>query len=304
MIDLRRLRVLRAVAHYGTVTAAAQALHFTPSAASQQIRQLSRELGVELLEPHGRRVQLTPAARTLLGHADAIQARWEQAEVELRAERGEPVGTLRVCGFPVAVATLLAPLAAALHARYPRLRVQVHESQLARDSFNLLFDGDVDLAVIEAAPDNPPASDPRFVQQPLLTDVFDLVVPVGHALAGRPRVALAEAAGDDWIVPSPDCTCRTHIMAACSAAGFTPTVTHHAMEWDSIAALIGHGLGVSLVPRLARLAPRLPVVRVPLRGDPSPGRRLLTCVRRGAQEHPAVAAGLAGLREAAPAAAA
>ncbi|CAM5561239.1 hypothetical protein SALBM217S_09447 [Streptomyces griseoloalbus] len=62
MIDLRRLHVLRSVAHYGTVTAAARALHFTPSAASQQIRQLARDLGVDLLEPQGRGVRLTPAA--------------------------------------------------------------------------------------------------------------------------------------------------------------------------------------------------------------------------------------------------
>ncbi|UXI82120.1 LysR family transcriptional regulator, partial [Streptomyces vinaceusdrappus] len=70
MIDLRRLHVLRAVSHYGTVTAAARALHFTPSAASQQIRQLARDLGVDLLEPQGRGVRLTPAAESLLAHAD------------------------------------------------------------------------------------------------------------------------------------------------------------------------------------------------------------------------------------------
>jgi DNA-binding transcriptional LysR family regulator len=51
VIDLRRLHLLRAVAHYGTVTAATHALHFTPSAASQQIRQLARDLDVVLLEP-------------------------------------------------------------------------------------------------------------------------------------------------------------------------------------------------------------------------------------------------------------
>ena len=78
MIDLRRLHVLRAVAHYGTVTAAASALHFTTSAASQQIRQLARDLGVDLLEPQGRGVRLTSAAESLLAHADAIQARWEE----------------------------------------------------------------------------------------------------------------------------------------------------------------------------------------------------------------------------------
>ncbi|WP_316311682.1 LysR family transcriptional regulator, partial [Clavibacter michiganensis] len=112
MIDLRRLHVLRAVAHYGTVTAAAGALHFTTSAASQQIRQLARELGVDLLEPQGRGVRLTPAAESLLAHADAIQARWEQAELDLRADHGAPAGLLRVSGFPVAVSVLLAPMAA------------------------------------------------------------------------------------------------------------------------------------------------------------------------------------------------
>src|SRR4051794_13584646 len=110
MIDLRRLHVLRAVAHYGTVTAAAEALHFTPSAASQQIRQLGRDLGVALLEPHGRRVRLTPSAQRLLRHADAIEARWEQAEVDLRGCDGQPSGRLRVCGFASAISNLLTPL--------------------------------------------------------------------------------------------------------------------------------------------------------------------------------------------------
>src|SRR3712207_2910281 len=84
----------RAVAHYGTVTAAARALHVTPSAASQQIRQLARELGVDLLEPQGRGVRLTPAAESLLAHADAIQARWDRAELDLRAEQDAPSGVL------------------------------------------------------------------------------------------------------------------------------------------------------------------------------------------------------------------
>lgn len=66
MIDLRRLQALRAVAYYGKVTAAAHALHLTPSAASQQVRQLGRDFGVQLLEPHGRRVRLSLAGHSLL----------------------------------------------------------------------------------------------------------------------------------------------------------------------------------------------------------------------------------------------
>lgn len=89
MID-PRLQMLRMVAHHGTVTAAAQALHYTPSAVSQQLRQLSRELGVELLTPHGRRIRLTSAAWTLLRHADALWAESERARAALAAYADEP----------------------------------------------------------------------------------------------------------------------------------------------------------------------------------------------------------------------
>ncbi|MFB6939678.1 LysR family transcriptional regulator [Streptomyces chartreusis] len=297
MIDLRRLHVLRAVAHYGTVTAAAGALHFTTSAASQQIRQLARELGVDLLEPQGRGVRLTSAAESLLAHADAIQARWEQAELDLRADHGAPAGLLRVSGFPVAVSVLLAPMAARLRERHPRLTVRMREAE-APTGFDLLFEGEADLAVVEATIFNPPLSDDRFDQQPLLDDPFDLVVPEGHPLAGRDRVDLAEAAREDWIAPVPDSPCRPHVLSACGAAGFTPDIVHHARDWNVMAHLIAHGLGVALVPRLAQLTPHLPITRVRCTGDPH--RKLLTCTRGGGHARPAVAAALAELRELAP----
>ncbi|MCK8433161.1 LysR family transcriptional regulator [Streptomyces sp. D2-8] len=297
MIDLRRLHVLRAVAHYGTVTAAARALHFTPSAASQQVRQLARDLGVDLLEPQGRGVRLTPAAESLLAHADAIQARWDQAELDLRADHGAPSGVLRVTGFPVAVSVLLAPMAARLGERHPRLSVRITEA-VVPESFDLLFEGDTDLAVVEATPHNPPLSDTRFDQQPLLDDPFDLVVPEGHRLAGRARVDLAEAAREAWIAPVEDSPCRPHVLSACGAAGFTPEVVHHALDWNVCAHLVAHRLGVALIPRLAHLTPHLPITRVRCTGNPH--RKLLTCTRGGVHARPAVAAALEELRGLAP----
>ncbi|KJK34791.1 LysR family transcriptional regulator [Streptomyces variegatus] len=297
MIDLRRLHVLRAVAHYGTVTAAARALHFTPSAASQQVRQLARDLGVDLLEPQGRGVRLTPAAESLLAHADAIQARWDQAELDLRADHGAPSGVLRVAGFTMAVSVLLAPMAARLGERHPRLSVRITEVGVP-ESFDLLFEGATDLAVIEATPHNPPLSDSRFDQRPLLDDPFDLVVPDGHRLAGLARVDLAEAAREAWIAPVEESPCRPRVLSACGAAGFTPEVVHHALDWNVTAHLVAHGLGVALIPRLAHLTPHLPITRVRCTGNPH--RKLLTCTRAGVHARPAVAAALEELRNLAP----
>ncbi|MEW2401098.1 LysR family transcriptional regulator [Streptomyces sp. NPDC046862] len=297
MIDLRRLHVLRAVAHYGTVTAAANALHFTPSAASQQIRQLARDLDVVLLEPQGRGVRLTPAAQSLLAHADAIQARWEQAELDLRADHGSPAGILRTSGFPVAVSVLLAPMAARLRTLHPRLSVRIQEAGVP-ESFDLLFEGEIDLAVVEATPHNPPLADERFDQQPLLDDPFDLVVPDDHPLAGRERIDLADAAHEDWIAPVADSPCRPHVLSACGGAGFSPNIVHHALDWNVSAHLVAHRLGVALVPRLAQLTPHLPITRVRCAGNPH--RKLLTCTRGGGAQRPAVVAALAELRMVAP----
>lgn len=300
MIDIRRLRVLRAVAYYGTVTAAARSLHLTTSAASHQVRQLGRELGVVLLEPDGRGIRLTAAARSLLGSAEAIEACWEQAESELRGQQEQPVGLLRICGFPVVVAKLLAPLAAMLQSRHPQLTVQVREVE-ERASFDLLFDGEADLAIVEVAPDNPPLDDPRFEQQSLTEDHFDLVVGSDHPLARRRHVMLGEAAHENWVVPADACTSRTHTMAACNAAGFTPSITQHALEWHAIASLIASGLGVALVPGMADLGQDLPIRRLPITGDPRPSRKLLTCTRSGSRGQPAIAAALRELRTLVPA---
>ncbi|MGI5460410.1 LysR family transcriptional regulator [Streptomyces sp. CA-249302] len=297
MIDLRRLRVLRAVAHYGTVTAAAHALHFTPSAASQQIHQLARDLGVDLLEPQGRGVRLTPAAESLLTHADAIAARWELAELDLRADHGDPTGPLRVTGLAVAVLVLLAPMAARLQRRHRRLSVHIQETGVP-ESFDLLFAGETDLAIVEATPHSPPLGDARFDQQPLLDDPFDLVVPDDHPLAGRALVDLADAAHEEWVAPMPESPCRTHMMSACGKAGFSPDVVHHAIDWNVTAHLVANRLGVALIPRLAHLTPHLPITRVRCTGNPH--RKLLTVTRRGGRERPAVAAALEELRELAP----
>lgn len=299
MIDLRRLRILRAVAHHGTVTAAAEALHITPSAASQQIRQLAKELDVTLLEPQGRGVRLTAAARSLLEHADAIQARWERAEIEMRGLGTEPAGPLRVAGFPVALSRLLTPMAVTLLSEYPRLDVQVRESE-PRESLDLLFRGDIDLTIMESSPATPSLSDTRFEQSPLLDDPLDLLVAHDHPLAARDAVPLLETSRETWVLPPPGTTCHAHAMTACGAVGFTPQGRHQALAWGSVASLVAGGLGIALVPRLADLSPELPVRRVRLEGVPAPSRKLLVFTRAGSRAHPAIAAAVRELERLAP----
>jgi molybdate transport repressor ModE-like protein len=289
VIDLRRLHVLRAIAHHGTVSGAAKALHMSTSAASQQIRLLAKDLGVPLLEPVGRGVRLSSAAQVLIAHIDAIEAMWRLAEAELQATEGEPSGMLRLCGFPTAIATLLAPLVDAARKRFPALEVRLREAE-ASESFDLLFAGEADLALVEATPENPPPEDIRFDAQTVFNDPFDLVVPGGHWCAGHEAVDLRELEREPWIIGVPGSMHRRHVLTACSNAGFRPTITGEAREWNVIAVMVAHKMGVALIPRLVDLPHHLDLVRVPVSGPFTPFRHFRAVTLRGGARRPSVAA--------------
>ncbi|KAK1185004.1 LysR family transcriptional regulator [Streptomyces sp. NBS 14/10] len=297
MIDLRRLHMLRVVHQQGTVTAAAEALHLTPSAVSHHMRELARQLKVPLLEPQGRRVRLTPAGHLLIDHADALLARWEAAQAELESYRVGMAGPLRMAGFPTAISGLIAPAAGRLRHSHPDLLVQVRECDTV-ESMDLLVAGKVDLAVVEPTEGGPPLDDPRFEQSPLLEEPHIMLVPADHPLARAKSVRLEDAAAEDWVVADPDsCDHAQRVRMLCAAAGFSPRIVHAAIQWAAIWPLVGNGLGVSLVPRLAEGAAGQAVVRVPVSNENMPTRRLLTCVRRGSRRHPLVDLGIRALEE-------
>ncbi len=299
MID-RRLRVLQVVAEHGTISKAAEHLGYTPSAVSHQMRTLARDVGVRLLEPDGRRVRLTPAALTLLARSSDLLGLWEEIRTDVLDTSASGIGQLRLAGFSTAASVLLPSVAAEVMRVFPRSTVRIIEAD-PEVCFEMLLAERVDLAVVVATDVLPSIDDPRFEQQLLMEDSLDLLVPVGHRLAGRSWIALTEVAGEPWIMDRPGRPYHHMVSTACAAAGFTPHQVHEVTEWDTGAALVTAGFGVALVPRLARLPADTELVRVPLRGGASPVRHVRTSVRRGTPGQPEIALALAELRRVAAA---
>ncbi|WP_280369945.1 LysR family transcriptional regulator [Nocardia wallacei] len=291
MIDLRRLQVLRVLADRGTVTATAAALYVTPSAVSQQIRSLAAELGVDLLRQEGRRVRLTPAARELLRHADILAEQWEHARADIASGGTELTGALRFTGVSSAIAAVVGPAVARLREQHPRVESTMDEME-STEAFQLLLADAADISVGFPTATTPPVDDPRFEQHVLLDDVQDLLVPTGHPLAQQDSVTLRDAAAEPWILDFPGGDTHDVVFAACATAGFTPRIAHHVKEWFAVSALVAHGLGVCLLPRLVPIPDEHAVVRLPLHGSPRPARTIIGTVRRGAARHPLIAAGL------------
>jgi molybdate transport repressor ModE-like protein len=293
MIDARRLRVLREVAEQGTLAAAADALHLTPSAVSQQLAALEREVGQPVIERNGRGVRLTGAAEVLVGHANVVLAQLEAAAADVAAYSEGVVGTVRIVGFATGLAELVAPAAAALRASHPRLELTIAELE-APDCFRALVRGDADIAISMASRLAPPSDDLRFHRRELQADALDAVLPAGHPLARRAEIALAELAGEPFVGPPDGTSCHDVTLNGCAAAGFTPAFVHWSLDFYTTMSLVAAGLGVALVPRLAQAAvPDGAVVR-PLR-SPAPARHVFAATRAGSERRPTVAAVLSAL---------
>ena len=294
--DLRKLQILRALNDAGTVTAAATALRMTPSAVSQQLAALSKQIGAPVIEARGRGVRLTGAAHVLLRHAEIVFAQLERAGAELDGYAQGEAGTVRVGTIATAITRLVVPAAGLLRRSAPGITLSVRETEAA-EVYEELAAGEADLAV-SLAVDAPTARDPRFVLFPLLTDPLDIALPLGHPLATAPGLRLAQLGEEPWIFGSRG-PWREITLAACADAGFVPEQAHAAADWPAIFALVAAGMGIALVPRMATSGGlRREVAVRPLDAD-RPRRRIVGAVRGGAEDAPLLRRTMGALRQAA-----
>lgn len=258
MIDLGRLRVLVAVAREGSVTAAAEALHYAQPSVSHHLAKLEAEVGVPLLQRMGRGIRLTDAGRLLVDRAELILAQVESACAELDQLAGLRTGRLRLASFPSALATLVPRAAARITSDHPGIELALTEAE-PPDALSALRNNDVDVALIFEHGD-PPSCDRRDTTMTvLLEEPLYMVTPADHSWPGPPG-ELTTYADARWIAGCD--RCREHLTLACQRAGFTPTIDFETDDYVAVQALVAAGLGVSLLPGLTLIANRHPDVRL------------------------------------------
>jgi DNA-binding transcriptional LysR family regulator len=309
MLDVRKLRLLRELAHRETIAAVAEALSYTPSAVSQQLAALEREAGVPLLRRTGRRVVLTPAGAALAERTEQILALLEQASGALAATRAGLSGPLRIGAFPTAVRTILPAALVALGRDHPDLELMVTELDPAAVPA-ALRSGALDVALIHDYDYVPAEPDPALDTEPLLEEAIYLASSGAAGAAGAAgatgAAGAAQAAGPGrdpvwgcrdapWIVGSPDTLCHAMAVRACQAAGFTPRIRHHADDFATVLALVAAGQGVALVPQLGATGATGPPGGVTLTPLPT-RRRTRIAYRNGTRDQPPVAACAAAIR--------
>lgn len=288
MIDVGTLVALRAVDSHGSVIGAAEALGFTPSAISQQVKRLERQIGLPLLERVGRGVVLTGSGRQLVDEGGRLLAEIERIESDLHHAAGTVAGHLRLAAFSTAVRGLIAPAVRDVLTSHPDLRLTVHERE-PWDAVDLVASGRDDIAVVHSWGDVPLAVPSTLLATTVAQDVADVILPSSHPLADRERLTPHDLLDAPWIATPLGTICRQWLDRMYQGTRRTPRIAHVSAEFDSHLALVQAGLGIALIPRIGRSALPDGVVAVPSH-DPVPTRTIVALHRRSVATSPAVRA--------------
>ena len=281
MLDVRRLRTLRELSLQGTIRATAKSLSFTPSAVSQQLSALERDLGVELLERRGRSVHLTPAARLLVQRTEPILVQLAAAEAEARAVASAAAPPVRIASFPSAAATIVAD---AIRDNGVDVHILDADPQLG---LARLRAGEVDLAILWEYDFVPlePGGGIELVR--LLDDPIQVVLPAAHPAAAEPALELADLADEAWIDSTSLSSCHPFLRRACNAAGFDPRIAAETTDHRTLHHLVASGVGLALIPVLSQLDLPASLVARPVRSNP-PKRRIHAAYRSDSSGDPRI----------------
>ncbi|MFJ2775611.1 LysR family transcriptional regulator [Kitasatospora sp. NPDC087315] len=249
MLNSARLLVLLEIARRGTIVAAAQALHLSPSAISHQLARLEQELGVALVERAPQSLRLTPAGERLAEHAQAIADLMAVAQDDLRAHSEGTAGVLRLGFFASAGLDLLPRALAAFAVRHPQVELELIMGQ-PHELIPDLEAGRLDAAVVFEHPLDPWCRQAAVDVQMYFDEPQLVVVPLRHRLGRRSLVRLAELEGESWIGTHGGSTGEPVLERACAAEGFRPRVRCRSDHYQVTINLARAGMGVALIPAL------------------------------------------------------
>lgn len=252
-MDLRQLRSFVEVADRGSFTAAAERLHVVQSAVSQHVRQLERQLGVELLTRAGG-VRPTAAGELVLERARRLLAESDAISVDMADLRGLVTGSVRVGCLRWAGTFDVAGVLAAYVDRYPGVDVVLNENSSLQTMADVAA-GDLDLAFVSLSG---PEVAPGLELDVLGVEEMVLVAAPGSepsGLAAGEPAELKVVEGQPFVAFAGPLSLRSTVDAALRAAGVRPRIVLESNLLGMVRLLVCHGLGAAVVPRCLAEAP-------------------------------------------------
>ncbi len=244
-LDLVSLSLFNLVARTGSISRGAELASLALGAASKRISDLEGAVGTALLERHSRGVKLTPAGEALHRHAQKILSDVDQLAADLSDHARGVTGVVRLWANTSAVTQFLPADLASFATQQPGIRIQLNEAD-SREIVLAVLDGRADLGIFA---DRTPAlglQTSRYRRDRLV-----LVVPPGHPLDGRGRVAFADAAGFDFVSLSQGTSLAQRLALESGQAGQPLRIRIHVRSFDAMCQMVAAGLGIAILPSAA-----------------------------------------------------
>lgn len=244
-MELHQLRYVLAVADTGNFTRAAERSFVSQPSLSQQVIKLEEELGHKLFHRLGRRAVLTEAGHSFLDRARRILTEVDDAAKELRDN--PTMGRKIVVGaIPTLAPYLLSQLIDRCRTQLPHLVIHTQEA-FRNQLVDGVVAGDLDLALLSL-----PVSDHRLSIEPLFEEPLLLVVSKSHRLAGQKIVTAADLADESFVLLGDSSTLTAQIHRFCGDHDFEPRIVHRCAQISTVKALVGLGVGISILPQVTR----------------------------------------------------
>ncbi|MFP8356492.1 transcriptional regulator CynR [Klebsiella aerogenes] len=228
-MNIRYVRYFLAVAEHQGFTRAAEALHISQPALSQQIRMLEESLDAQLFDRSGRHIHLTDAGEVFLQYARQAFQLLDEGQRAIHDVEDLSRGSLRIAVTPTFTSYFVVPLVAEFHARYRHITLDIQEMSQEKME-GLLLENELDIGIAFAG-----GTAPDIVSTPLLQEVLALVVAAHHPLAREESLTLSQLAAEEFILLNHHFATRLQIDHCLQRAGFHPQVT---IEMHSINAIL------------------------------------------------------------------
>ena len=244
-MELSQVRYFVGVAETENFTRAAKRCNISQPSLSQQIINLERELGHRLFHRLGKRAVLTEAGAAFLGRAKRILFEVEDAAKELgdqsALERRITVGAVQTV-----MPFLLTDLIARCRDTHPHLIVSAQED-FRSELIRAVLEGELDLAVVPS-----PVKDHRVSTEVLLSEPLLLVVGKQHPFASRSEINVQDLALETFVSLGDSSTLAAQIREFFGDQHLQPRIGYRCAQVATLKRYVSKGLGISLLPQLAR----------------------------------------------------
>jgi LysR family transcriptional regulator, hydrogen peroxide-inducible genes activator len=245
-MEMHQLRYFVAVARSGNFSRAADECRVAQPSLSQQILKLEDEVGERLFERTRRRAILTPAGTLFLPHALNILESAERGRQEIQEMGGQVRGKIVLGALPTIAPYFLPEIIRLFREKFPGAELILHE-QTTEQLLRSLEENEIDLALISDAPTNPNIQIEQLFSEELL-----LCLPAGHTLVHQKSVVAADLRQEKFILMHDSHCLGAQAQQFCQTKGFNPRISCRSAQIGTVLAMVEAGLGISLIPEMAR----------------------------------------------------